>query len=35
MRPHALQIHEAIDGAEQMLLRDVPLQRELVEHLAF
>jgi hypothetical protein len=33
VRPHALQVHEAVDGAEQMGLRDAPLQRELVEQL--
>jgi hypothetical protein len=32
-RPHALQVHKAVDGAEQMVLGNVPLQRELVEQL--
>ena len=31
VRPHALQIHEAVDGAEQVILRHVPLQAELIE----
>jgi len=33
VRPHAVQIDEAINGAEQMVLGNVPLQRELVEQL--
>jgi hypothetical protein len=33
VRAHALQVHEAIHGAEQMVLGNVPLQRELVEQL--
>ncbi len=33
VRPHALQVDEAIHGPEQVVRRDMPLQRELVEQL--
>lgn len=33
LRPHALQVHEAVDAAQQVVRRDVALQRELVEQL--
>ena len=31
VRPEPRQIHRAVDGAKQMVRRDVPLQAELVE----
>jgi hypothetical protein len=33
MGPHALQVHEAVNGAEQVVRGNVALQRELVEQL--
>ena len=33
MGPHALQIDKAVNGAEQVVYGNVPIQRELVEQL--